>query len=109
MRLPHIHGRADVVRNIMHSSTVLGEGNDDHVHELTVRHTQAMWREKYQQTLRISDALALALALALSQLIRFGLGDGFLLLESISFRIGWSVSFSDWVGGPGWNLMTPAV
>ena len=51
--------------------------------EPTVRHTQALWREKYQQTLRISDALALAVALALSQLIRFGLGDGFLPLESI--------------------------
>ena len=67
--------------------------------EPTVRHTQALWREKYQQTLRISDALALVVALVLSQLIRFGLGDGFLPLESIPvpyWLVGVLLGFAWW-------------
>lgn len=49
----------------------------------TGRRAQTQWRETYQRTLRIFDALGLAAALALSQLIRFGSGADFLPLESM--------------------------
>lgn len=67
--------------------------------EPMVRHTQTLWRERYQQTLRISDALGLAVALALSQLIRFGSGDGFLALGLIPvpyWLVGVILGFAWW-------------
>lgn len=46
------------------------------------RKSRVSWRQKYQNRLRLADAITLAGAVTLSQLLRFGSSDGALPIES---------------------------
>ena len=61
----------------------LGEGSSTVFQKASHKHKHLSWRESYQRELRVYDAVALVIALAAAQALRFGRLQGLLQLDEL--------------------------
>ena len=60
-----------------------GEGSSTVFQKASHKHKHLSWRESYQRELRLYDAVALVIALAAAQALRFGRLQGLLQLDEL--------------------------